>query len=77
MESMAGLREIPAAVQGGPHKVAFFGCSFMFGHGVEENETLPYYFVQEAKGGPLRGIISRAKVGVRIRCLRSLRAVSL
>lgn len=46
----AGLREIPSAVQGGPHKVAFFGCSFMFGHGVEENETVPYYFVQEAKG---------------------------
>jgi hypothetical protein len=45
-----GLREIPAAVQGGPHKVVFFGCSFMFGHGVEDDQTLPYYFVQEAKG---------------------------
>jgi hypothetical protein len=45
-----GLREIPAPVQGGTHKVAFFGCSFMFGHGVEDDQTLPYYFVQEAKG---------------------------
>src|ERR1035437_4111127 len=31
----SSLREIPAALQGRPHKVAFFGCSFMFGHGVE------------------------------------------
>jgi hypothetical protein len=30
--------------------VAFFGCSFMFGHGVEEDQTLPYYFVREARG---------------------------
>lgn len=45
-----GLREIPAAVQGGPYKVVFFGCSFMFGHGVENEQTLPYYFAQEAKG---------------------------
>ena len=28
----------------------FFGCSFMFGHGVEDDQTLPYYFVQEARG---------------------------
>jgi hypothetical protein len=46
----SGLREIPAAVQGRPHKVAFFGCSFMFGHGVENDQTLPYYFVQDARG---------------------------
>ena len=45
-----GLREIPAAVQGRPYKVAFFGCSFMFGHGVEDDQTLPYYFVREASG---------------------------
>src|SRR5271155_4100834 len=45
-----GLREIPAAVQGGPYRVVFFGCSFMFGHGVEDDQTLPYYFVREAKG---------------------------
>ena len=46
----SGLRQIPAAVQGRPHKVAFFGCSFMFGHGVEDGQTLPYYFVREARG---------------------------
>jgi hypothetical protein len=45
-----GLRQIPAAVQGRPYKVVFFGCSFMFGHGVQDDQTLPYYFVQEAKG---------------------------
>jgi hypothetical protein len=45
-----GLREIPRAVQGRPHKVAFFGCSFMFGHGVQDDQTLPYYFVREASG---------------------------
>ena len=44
----SGLREISAAVQGRPRRVAFFGCSFMFGHGVEENQTLPYYFVRDA-----------------------------
>jgi hypothetical protein len=49
-----GLREIPAAVQGGPHKVVFFGCSFMFGHGVEDDQTLPYYFVRAA-GGTFEG----------------------
>jgi hypothetical protein len=46
----SGLREIPASVQGGPHRVVFFGCSFMFGHGVEDDQTLPYYFVREARG---------------------------
>jgi hypothetical protein len=45
-----GLREIPSSVQGRPHKVAFFGCSFMFGHGVENDQTLPYYFVQDSAG---------------------------
>jgi hypothetical protein len=46
----SSLREIPAPVQGRPHKVAFFGCSFMFGHGLENDQTLPYYFVREARG---------------------------
>ena len=45
-----GLREIPAAVQGRPRKVAFFGCSFMFGHGVADDQTLSYYFVQDSSG---------------------------
>ena len=44
------LREIPPSVQGRPYKVAFFGCSFMFGHGVENDQTLPYYFIKAAKG---------------------------
>src|SRR3984957_12090935 len=43
----SGLREIPKAVQGGPYKVVFFGCSYMFGHGVKDDQTLPYYFVRE------------------------------
>src|ERR1700683_2141885 len=46
----SGLREIPTSVQGGPYRVVFFGCSFMFGHGVEDDQTLPYYFVREARG---------------------------
>jgi len=46
----SGLREISSTVQGRPVKVAFFGDSFMFGHGVENDQTLPYYFVREAKG---------------------------
>lgn len=45
-----GLREISPSIQGRPHKVAFFGCSFMFGHGVNDNETLPYYFVLNSHG---------------------------
>jgi len=45
-----GLREISAAEQSRPHTVVFFGDSFMFGHGVENDQTLPYYFVQEAGG---------------------------
>ncbi|MGA6973726.1 MAG: hypothetical protein WBY93_19010 [Candidatus Binatus sp.] len=50
----SGLREIPSAVQGRPHKAVFFGCSFMFGHGVENDQTLPYYFVRES-GGTFEG----------------------
>jgi hypothetical protein len=49
-----GLREIPAVVQGRPYRVAFFGCSFMFGHGVDNDQTLPYYFVQDS-GGAFEG----------------------
>jgi hypothetical protein len=45
-----GLREIPRAIQGRPYKVAFFGCSFMFGHEVENDQTLPYYFVRNSRG---------------------------
>jgi hypothetical protein len=45
-----GLRKIPAPARGWSHKVAFFGCSFMFGHGVEDDQTLPYYFVRDSSG---------------------------
>jgi hypothetical protein len=47
---VSGLREISAAVQGRPYKVAFFGCSFMFGHGLQDDQTLPYYFLRQARG---------------------------
>jgi hypothetical protein len=50
----SGLRDIPAPAQGRPHRVAFFGCSFGFGQGVEEDQTLPYYFVRDA-GGTFEG----------------------
>jgi hypothetical protein len=46
----SGLREIPGVVQGRPYKVVFFGCSFMFGHGVQDDQTIPYYFLREARG---------------------------
>ena len=45
-----GLRKIPAPTQERARKVAFFGCSFMFGHGVEDDQTLPYYFVRDSRG---------------------------
>jgi hypothetical protein len=45
-----GLREIPQAVQGGPHKAVFFGCSYMFGHGLNNDQTIPYYFLSDADG---------------------------
>jgi hypothetical protein len=49
-----GLRRIPVPTQKRSRKVAFFGCSFMFGHGVEDDQTLPYYFVEES-GGAFEG----------------------
>lgn len=45
-----GLRKIPISTQKSTRKVAFFGCSFMFGHGVQDDQTLPYYFVRESGG---------------------------
>jgi len=43
-----GLRKIPQSVQGGPHTAAFFGCSYMFGHGLNNDQTIPYYFLRDA-----------------------------
>ncbi len=45
-----GLRHIPRAVQGGPCTVAFFGGSFAFGHGLDDDQTVPYYFLKAARG---------------------------
>jgi hypothetical protein len=45
-----GLRKIPDATAAPPHKAVFFGCSFMFGHGVDDDETLPYYFDEQSRG---------------------------
>ena len=43
-----GLRKIAESVQGGPRKAVFFGCSYMFGHGLNNDETIPYDFVRDA-----------------------------
>jgi len=51
----SGLREIPAAVQGGPFRVVFFGCSFMFGHGVEDDSDAALLLCAESKRH-LRGV---------------------
>ena len=45
-----GLQKSRCAVPGRPHRVAFFGCSFMFGHGVENDQTLPYHFIRDSGG---------------------------
>lgn len=45
-----GLRHIPAEIQGGPLTVAFVGCSYMFGHGLNDDQTLPYFFLKDAHG---------------------------
>jgi hypothetical protein len=45
-----GLRHIPAEIQGGPFTVAFVGCSYMFGHGLNDDQTLPYFFLKDAHG---------------------------
>jgi hypothetical protein len=45
-----GLRVVPLkGVNARKNTVYFFGCSFVFGQGVEDNETLPYYFAREAQ----------------------------
>lgn len=39
-----GFRLTPQAKTSTRSHVNFFGCSFMFGEGLEDTETLPYYF---------------------------------
>ena len=44
-----GKRKTPvAAAQSRTKFAAFFGCSFTFGEGLDDDETLPYYFGTEA-----------------------------
>ncbi|MCB4790822.1 MAG: hypothetical protein LHV68_02940 [Elusimicrobia bacterium] len=39
-----GRRATPAGNEGNrKNSILFFGCSFMFGHGLQNNETLPFY----------------------------------
>jgi hypothetical protein len=45
-----GLRTGSQAGQGSTPSVLFFGCSFTFGEGVNDNETLPYQFEEKARG---------------------------
>ena len=45
-----GFRVTPNNPTAGPVDVNFFGGSFVFGEGVEDNETLPFYF-RELAGG--------------------------
>lgn len=39
-----GNRHIPLVSKGGAVPILFFGCSFTFGTGLNDGETLPYYF---------------------------------
>ena len=45
------LRQIPGASQAAACKVAFFGGSFAFGEGLNDDQTIPYYFLQASHGG--------------------------
>lgn len=44
------LRQIPGASQAAACRVAFFGCSFAFGQGLNDDQTMPSYFVQASHG---------------------------
>lgn len=39
-----GLRDTPSSNKKSNQCVSFFGCSFTFGWGLNDNETLPYFF---------------------------------
>ncbi|MBL7713911.1 MAG: hypothetical protein JNL01_00500 [Bdellovibrionales bacterium] len=46
-----GFRITPSSGMGEPQYYAlFFGCSFAFGEGVQDHQTLPYYFQQLGEG---------------------------
>ena len=42
-----GFRVTPAAASGTGRRINFFGCSYMFGEGVDDDETLPYYVAKQ------------------------------
>ncbi|HVB78942.1 MAG TPA: hypothetical protein VNE82_03215 [Candidatus Binataceae bacterium] len=44
------LRELPGTNQAATCKVAFFGGSFAFGEGLNDDQTMPYYFVRASDG---------------------------
>lgn len=44
------LRVIPGNNQAAACKVAFFGCSFAFGEGLNDDQTMQYYFVHADDG---------------------------
>ena len=44
------LRQTPGVSQAAACRVAFFGCSFAFGQGLNDDQTMPYYFVQASHG---------------------------
>jgi hypothetical protein len=39
-----GFRITPSAQSGERTHINFFGCSFMFGEGLDDNETMPFFF---------------------------------
>lgn len=48
-----GFRVTPAAARPGARRINFFGCSFTFGEGISDDETLPYH-VAKAGGFDVR-----------------------
>ncbi len=50
-----GLRLTTGELKSGASPIIFFGCSFTFGHGLNDNETLPSNF-QSATGGQINAI---------------------
>jgi hypothetical protein len=44
------IRETPLTGTAGRCNVVFFGCSFTFGEGVSDHETMPYFFAKEGNG---------------------------
>jgi hypothetical protein len=45
-----GLRMTPGSNPKGSCKVVFFGCSFVFGQGLNDNQTVPSYFARAGGG---------------------------